>query len=67
LEDARVAHQWSLNWANGKSGILGVPTIGEFKNGRGVFVDQESFDGHLHDQNRRIRAVTCAASQTEDL
>jgi hypothetical protein len=37
------SHQWSLNWANGKTGILGVPTIGEFKNGRGVFVDQESF------------------------
>lgn len=38
------AHQWSLNWANGKTGILGVPTIGEFKNGRGVFVDQERFE-----------------------
>jgi hypothetical protein len=38
------SHQWSLNWANGKTGILGVPTIGEFKNGRGIFVDQESFN-----------------------
>lgn len=38
------SHQWSLNWANGRTGILGVPTIGEFKNGRGVFVDQESFN-----------------------
>jgi hypothetical protein len=34
----------SLNWANGKTGILGVPTVGEFRNGRGVFVDQESFN-----------------------
>jgi hypothetical protein len=41
------SHQWSLNWANGKAGILGVPTIGEFKNGRGVFVDQESFDDRV--------------------
>jgi hypothetical protein len=41
------SHQWSLNWANGKTGILGVPTIGEFKNGRGVFVDQESFDDRV--------------------
>jgi hypothetical protein len=42
-----LSRQWSLNWANGKSGILGVPTIGEFKNGRGVFVDQESFDDRV--------------------
>ena len=42
-----LSHQWSLNWANGKTGILGVPTIGEFKNGRGVFVDQESFDDRV--------------------
>ena len=37
------SRQWSLNWASGMTGILGAPTIGEFKNGRGVFVDQESF------------------------
>jgi hypothetical protein len=38
------SHQWSLNWANGSSGILGVPTIGKFKSARGLFIDQESFD-----------------------
>jgi hypothetical protein len=37
--------QWSLYWANSKDGILGPPTIGEFKNGRGEFFDQESFNG----------------------
>jgi len=41
------SHQWSLYWANGKDGILGVPTIGEFKNGRGEFVDQEAFNGRF--------------------
>ena len=41
------SHQWSLNWANGKTGILGVPTIGEFENGRGVFVDQEPFNDRV--------------------
>jgi hypothetical protein len=41
------SHQWSLNWANGKTGILGVPTVGKFENGRGVFVDQESFDNRM--------------------
>jgi len=41
------SHQWSLNWTSGNSGVLGVPTIGEFKNGRGVFVDQESFNDRV--------------------
>ncbi|HSY59028.1 MAG TPA: hypothetical protein VK795_05665, partial [Terriglobales bacterium] len=39
------SHQWSLNFANSKVGSLGVPTIGEFKNGRGEFYDQEPFNG----------------------
>jgi hypothetical protein len=34
-------HQWSLYWATSKSGAMGVPTIGEFKNGRGEFFDKE--------------------------
>jgi hypothetical protein len=33
--------QWSLYWATSKSGALGPPTIGEFKNGRGEFFDTE--------------------------
>jgi hypothetical protein len=39
------SHQWSLNAANSNSGTLGTPTIGEFRNGRGEFFDQESFNG----------------------
>ena len=38
-------HQWSLYWATSKSGAMGPPTIGEFKNGRGEFYDQEMFNG----------------------
>ncbi|HTC95580.1 MAG TPA: hypothetical protein VK699_19210 [Terriglobales bacterium] len=34
-------HQWSLYWATSKSGAIGAPTIGEFKNGRGEFFDTE--------------------------
>ena len=37
--------QWSLNWANGTDGVLNRPMIGEFRNGRGEFFDQEEFDG----------------------
>jgi hypothetical protein len=33
--------QWSLYWATSKSGAMGPPTIGEFKNGRGEFFDTE--------------------------
>jgi hypothetical protein len=38
-------HQWSLNYSNSGDGTLGTATIGEFKNGRGEFFDQETFDG----------------------
>jgi hypothetical protein len=44
LYDPR-ARQWSLNTANANSGTVSVPTIGEFKNGRGEFFDQEAFNG----------------------
>jgi hypothetical protein len=39
------SRQWSLNFANAGSGTLGQPTIGEFRNGRGEFHDQETFNG----------------------
>jgi hypothetical protein len=38
------SHQWSLNVASSRGGSFGVPTIGEFKNGRGEFYDQETFN-----------------------
>jgi len=39
------SRQWSLNVASSGGGTLGVPAIGEFKNGRGEFFDQETFNG----------------------
>ena len=39
------SHQWSLNFGSSNSGTLGVPMIGDFKNGRGEFYDQEAFNG----------------------
>ncbi len=39
------AHQWSLNFASSSTGTISVPTIGEFKDGRGEFYDQEPFGG----------------------
>ena len=37
--------QWSLNFSNVKGGTLSPPTIGEFKNGRGEFFNQETLSG----------------------
>jgi len=41
------SHQWSQNFANSRLGTLGVPMVGEFKDGRGEFFDQEPFDGRV--------------------
>jgi len=39
------SHQWSLNFSNSRYGTLSPPTMGEFKNGRGEFFDQEDLGG----------------------
>ena len=36
------SHQWSLNFSNSRVGTMATPSIGEFKNGRGEFFDQET-------------------------
>src|SRR4029078_1252755 len=38
------SRQWSLNFANINSGTLVPPTIGEFKDGRGEFYNQDTFN-----------------------
>jgi hypothetical protein len=39
------SHQWTLNWANSSDGVINKPMIGEFKDGRGEFFDQETLNG----------------------
>ncbi len=39
------ARQWSLNFSNSAGGTMAIPSIGEFKDGRGEFYAQESFNG----------------------
>jgi hypothetical protein len=41
------SHQWSLNFSSSGGGTLSQPTVGEFKDGRGEFFDQESYDGKV--------------------
>jgi hypothetical protein len=40
-----AAHQWNLTYSTGPSGTLSVPSIGEFRDGRGEFYDTESVNG----------------------
>jgi hypothetical protein len=36
------ARQWSLNFSNVNGGTIAIPTVGEFKDGRGEFYAQET-------------------------
>jgi hypothetical protein len=41
-----TSHQWSIWWANAKDGAMyPPPVVGEFKDGRGEFYDQEVVNG----------------------
>ena len=39
------SRQWSLYFANSRSGTMSPPTVGGFQNGRGEFFSQETLDG----------------------
>jgi hypothetical protein len=39
------ARQWSLNFANVSAGVLTSASIGEFKDGRGEFYNQDTYNG----------------------
>jgi hypothetical protein len=39
------SQEWRLYWANSKNGILDPPQIGQFKNGRGEFYAQDTWNG----------------------
>ena len=40
------SRQWSLNFANINDGKLTTPSVGEFKNGRGEFYNDDTYNGH---------------------
>ena len=40
------SRQWSIYWGNQANGVLSLPaTVGQFKDGRGEFYDQEDWNG----------------------
>jgi hypothetical protein len=59
------AKQWSLNWVNGNDGMPGEPSVGEFREGRGEFVDVEPFDGREIFVRGTFQDVTPTSSRFE--
>jgi hypothetical protein len=60
------SHQWSLVFANSAEGKLGQPAIGEFKNGRGEFYSQDTFNGrsvYVRSVYTDITPTTCRIEQ----
>ncbi len=39
------SHQWSLNFASSAAGTMAIPTIGQFRDGRGEFYSSETLNG----------------------
>ena len=56
-----VADEWSIYWSTDQTGILDVPMIGGFRDGRGEFYSQEVFEGR-HIYNRFIWSKITANS-----
>jgi hypothetical protein len=60
-----TTHQWNLDFATPGVGMLGIPNVGEFKNGRGDFYDQESLDGKTILVRFSIWGITADTAQSE--
>jgi hypothetical protein len=39
--------QWRIHWANRSDGVVGIPMVGGFADGRGEFYNYEPFDGRV--------------------
>lgn len=60
-----TAHQWSINFATPNVGTLGVPGIGELRNGRMQFLDQESINGRWVLVRFEIWSISSTTAQSE--
>jgi len=60
------AHQWNLTFATSNVGVLGLPAlVGEFKNGRGEFYDQELFNDKAIWVRFTVFSISPEAMQSE--
>ena len=60
-----TSHQWCLDFATPNVGILGNPGVGEFKDGRGDFYDQEIIGGKSILVRFSIWGITATTAQSE--
>jgi hypothetical protein len=60
-----TTHQWSLAFATPNVGMLGVRSVGQFKNGRGDFYDQEPINGRSVLVRFSIWGITANTAQSE--
>lgn len=63
------AHQWSVNFATSNVGVLNAPSgqalVGRFKDGRGLFYDQESYNGKTIWIRFTFLSLTADTAQSE--
>jgi hypothetical protein len=59
------AHQWYLDFATPNVGTLGIPGVGEFRQGRGDFYDQETIGGKSILVRFSIWGITANTAQSE--
>lgn len=60
-----ASQQWSINFATSRVGVVSVPCIGEFKDGRGEFYDHEDFSGRAILVRFRIWPMSNDTAQSE--
>jgi hypothetical protein len=60
-----AARQWSINFATPKVGTLGIPGVGELRNGRIEFLDQEPINGKSVLVRFSIWGITPDTAQSE--
>jgi hypothetical protein len=59
------ARKWNLDFATPNVGTLGIPGVGEFRNGRGEFYDQEPYRGRTILVRFSIWGITPDSAQSE--
>lgn len=52
------SHEWNIYFTNPAKGPLGVPVVGEFKDGRGEFYDREPYNGKMILVRFRVYDIT---------
>jgi hypothetical protein len=60
-----TTREWNLDFATPNVGTLGIPGVGEFKNGRGDFYDYESINGRSVLVRFSIWKITPDTAQSE--